>query len=395
MSAFGSFKVPSQIKKRKLDHGLPVFKWSLLENMEEIGSGSYGVVYSANYENNAVVVKKLKGESSVAKDRFLKEAKLLFEMKHPNIPMFAGFTDSPHYSLMMEYAQFDFKPFGIEKTVSNLGAFYHFVDYEMEFESFSDVLVTCMKDMVSALNYLHERDIVHRDLKPENVLVTNQHYCHEDEATVSRIYASCPIICKLTDFGFSRSLNAQTQSFLQSRTDDVWRGTPVFMAPEIHRCALNNASLSDLKQTDIWSLGVLAYAVVNSNLINPYHKETEILGGGLLTTDTMKLLMQREQLPTHDPKYESRRITEWWQIEEIFDMCTKFEPSARPTTSDVLQVFSSSQVCVITFNYSFELVYMRQSFYCFVFKSIKSLVNYFSIVYRYFSYFQIYNHLEK
>ena len=252
----------------------------------------------------------------------------------------------------------------------------------MEFESFSDVLVTCMKDVVSALNYLHERDIVHRDLKPENVLVTNQHYCHEDEATVSRIYGSCPIICKLTDFGFSRSLNAQTQSFLQSRTDNVWRGTPVFMAPEIHRCALNYASLSDLKQTDIWSLGVLAYAVVNPNLINPYHKETEILGGGLLTTDTMKLLMQREQLPTHDPKYESRRITEWWQIEEIFYMCTKFEPSSRPTTADVLQVFSSSQVCVITFNYSFELVYMRQNFYCFVFKSIKSLVNYFSIVYR-------------
>ena len=83
------------------------------------------------------------------------------------------------------------------------------------------------------------------------------------------------------------------QSFLQSRTDDVWRGTPVFMALEVHRCALNNASLSDLKQTDIWSLGVLAYAVVNPNLINPYHKETEILGGGLLTTDTMKLLMQR------------------------------------------------------------------------------------------------------
>ena len=71
----------------------------LVRNMEEIGSGSYGVVYCANYENNAVVVKKLK--ASVAKDRSLKEAKLLFEMKHPNIPMFAGFTDSPHYSLMM------------------------------------------------------------------------------------------------------------------------------------------------------------------------------------------------------------------------------------------------------------------------------------------------------
>ena len=102
------------------------------------------------------------------------------------------------------------------------------------------------------------------------------------------------------------------KSFLQSRTANVWRGTPVFMAPEIHGCSLKNASLSDLKKTDIWSLGVLAYAVVNSNLINPYNKDTEALGGGLLTTDTMKLLLQREQLPTNDSKYESRRITEWW-----------------------------------------------------------------------------------
>ena len=146
----------------------------------------------------------------------------------------------------------------------------------------------------------------------------------------------------------------------------MWHVTPVFMATEIHGCSLKNASLSDLKKTEIWSLGVLAYAVVNPNLINPYHKEIEVLGGGLLTTDTMKLLMQREQLPTHDPKYETHRITEWWQIEEIFDMCTKFQPSSRPTTAEVLQVFSSSQVCVITFNYSFELAYMRQNFYCFL-----------------------------
>ena len=58
--------------------------------------------------------------------------------------------------------------------------FCHFVDYDMEFESCSDVLVTCMKDVVSALNNLHERDIVHRDLKPENDLLTSisiKHLC--------------------------------------------------------------------------------------------------------------------------------------------------------------------------------------------------------------------------
>ena len=209
MSALGRFK-------RRLDHGLPAFNWSLLENMEEIGSGSYSSVYRATYENNTVVIKKLKGESSVAKDRFLKEAKLLSGTKHPNIPVLTGFTDTP-YSLMTEYALFDFKPFGIEKTLSNLGDFYHFIDHECDFDSFSEVLVVCMKDVVSALDYLHKNDIAHRDLKPENILVTNQHYCHEDESTISRIYANCPIICKVTDFGFSRSLNAQTQSFLHSR----------------------------------------------------------------------------------------------------------------------------------------------------------------------------------
>lgn len=102
--------------------------------MEEIGSGSYGTVYRANYESNTVVIKKLKGESSVAKDRFLKEAKLLFGIKHENIPTLTGFTDNP-YSLMMEYAQFNFRPFGLpEKTVSNLGDFYHFIDHEWDFE---------------------------------------------------------------------------------------------------------------------------------------------------------------------------------------------------------------------------------------------------------------------
>ncbi|CAB4029123.1 serine threonine- kinase STY46-like [Paramuricea clavata] len=78
MSKLGSFKVPSFIKKRRIDHGLPTFSWNSLRNVEEIGSGSYGSIHRAIYDKETVVVKKLKGESSIAKDRFLKEAKLLF-----------------------------------------------------------------------------------------------------------------------------------------------------------------------------------------------------------------------------------------------------------------------------------------------------------------------------
>ena len=175
-----------------------------------------------------------------------------------------------------------------------------------------------------------------RDLKANNVLITNQQYCHEDKESVSHIYAECPVVCKLTDFGLSRSLDAQTQSILQSRTEEIIRGTPVYMAPEIHLGILKSANQIDLKKTDIWSLGILAYAVINPNLINPYYKEADALGSAL-TMEIMKSFMQSQLFPTHDAKYELHRVTLWWQIEEIFNSCAKFDPNERPAISEIAQ----------------------------------------------------------
>ena len=74
-----SFKLPSLVRKRKPPVNFPCFEWREISIKEELGSGTFGSVYLVNYENKKqnVIVKKMKGESAEAKQRFEKEAAIL------------------------------------------------------------------------------------------------------------------------------------------------------------------------------------------------------------------------------------------------------------------------------------------------------------------------------
>ena len=80
-------------------------------------------------------------------------------------------------------------------------------------------------DVASGLKYLHQNNIAHRDLKPANILVSNRHYHHlSDQEKIKQIISIKPLVCKLADFGESRSTDIQTQNILKSRTNRVDRG---------------------------------------------------------------------------------------------------------------------------------------------------------------------------
>ena len=342
-----SFKLPKLVRKQKNDVELPKFEWASIVKTKKLGSGSFGSVHLAKHANTSknVVIKKLKSVSIDSQTRFVKEAKILNSVKdHPNISKFLGFCSEPH-SIMMEFSSFDFGLFGDdEKSVSSLGDFLQFVDEEFNFTSFADLLPVCAKDILSGLNYLHNHNIAHRDLKPSNILVCNQHLniiSRNDQAALEKAFGECPIVCRLTDFGLSRSADIQTKSIMASQTTAIGCGTPAYMAPEMQLNQLVSASQDDLKRADVWSLGLVMHNMVNSDIGSPYRVELEKFGISD-TNAALKDLLKKRQLPQHSPKYELLWITSWWQIEDMFNQCAKFDATARPSTAELLSFIDKS-----------------------------------------------------
>ncbi|XP_068702307.1 serine/threonine-protein kinase DCLK1-like isoform X3 [Montipora foliosa] len=90
-----------------------------------------------------------------------------------------------------------------------------------------------IRDLASALHYLHSVNIVHRDIKPENLLVVN--------------YSDNRKSLKLADFGLATEV--KSPMFLVC-------GTPTYVAPEI----LDETGYG--LKVDIWAAGVITYILL-------------------------------------------------------------------------------------------------------------------------------------
>ena len=93
---------------------------------------------------------------------------------------------------------------------------------------------------------------------------------------------------------------------------------------------------------DIWSLGLMMFAIINPNLTHPYSAEFE-RSGISFSDKALTDFLKRQELPCHDNKYEYFRITQWWQIEEVFKLCAKYDPRSRPTPAEALRLLDRNQ----------------------------------------------------
>uniref|UniRef100_A0A672R098 Calcium/calmodulin-dependent protein kinase type 1D-like n=1 Tax=Sinocyclocheilus grahami TaxID=75366 RepID=A0A672R098_SINGR len=159
--------------------------------------------------------KALKGKESSIEN----EIAVLRKIKHENIVALEDiYESSNHLYLIMQ-------------LVSGGELFDRIVEKGFYTEKDASTLI---RQVLDAVNYLHNMGIVHRDLKPENLLYFNP----QDGSKIM-----------ISDFGLSK----------MEGTGDVMStacGTPGYVAPEVL------AQKPYSKAVDCWSIGVIAYILL-------------------------------------------------------------------------------------------------------------------------------------
>jgi hypothetical protein len=192
-----------------------------------LGIGSFATVWLARHRltHLKVAIKVIQRQSLQSEDsltRFTREISLMRHMNHPFVAdLFEVIEDSQSYYLVME-------------LVEN-GNMLDYVNSQGRLPEDQARCYFC--ELISALDYLHHaRFVAHRDLKAENVLLDRHNNI------------------RLIDFGLSKEFSKGAPTLLTAC------GSPAYAAPEMIQ------GQSYTKAADMWSAGILLYAMVAGRL---------------------------------------------------------------------------------------------------------------------------------
>lgn len=204
-----------------------------------LGEGEFGKVklgWRKDGKHPSQVAIKLIKRDSIKKDseseiKIHREINSLRLLGHPNIVNLVEVLKSGKYiGIVLEYA--------------NGGELF---DYILQHKYLKEnVAKKLFAQLVSGVDYMHLKGLIHRDLKLENLLLDK----HKN------------II--ISDFGFVNSYNRDRNDLMKTSC-----GSPCYAAPEL---VLTQSPYSGRK-VDIWSLGVILYAMLSGYL--PFDDDAE------------------------------------------------------------------------------------------------------------------------
>lgn len=190
--------------------------------IKEIGKGAYGAVSKIKMKYGGLLraVKIIKSADIIKekdkKDKLFAEISIPMKLDHPNIAkLYEVFEWKNSFALILELCEG--------------GDLFSYIKQNRVFSE--KKAVEFMKQILSAVYYMHKNGICHRDLKPENML-----YDTESNSL------------KLIDFGTAAY-------FTKADSLKALVGSPYYVAPEVIKGSYN-------EKCDIWSCGVIMYIIL-------------------------------------------------------------------------------------------------------------------------------------
>ncbi len=261
-----------------------VIPFEQIQEGEQIGMGSYGVVSRGKWKGVDVAVKRFIKQTLDERHmlEFRAETAVLAELRHPNIVLFIGAcVRSPNLCIVTEYVSRG----SLQDILFNASIK---ITYARK--------ITLLRNICLGIAYLHslEAMIIHRDLKPSNLLV-------DENWNV-----------KVADFGFARIKEANTT---MTRC-----GTPCWTAPEIIRGERYSES------ADVYSFGIIMWQVFTRK--QPYTGRN-FMNIALEVLDGCRPSIQNSECPP--------------TVAVTMKRCWDGTPAERPTMEELVEIFEAGQ----------------------------------------------------
>ena len=218
------------------------------EILDTLGKGGMATVYLARqaiFERKVAlkVMSKSLADNPAFGQRFLREARIVSELVHPNIvAVYQVGVHEDMYYLAMEYLPGQ----ELKQLITTLSI---------------PEKITIIRDIASALGFAGARGYVHRDIKPENIM-----YDRESKRAV------------LTDFGIARAADLDADV----THTGITVGTPHYMSPEQAKGGVVD------QRSDLYSLGAVMYTLLTGEV--PYTAESAVAIGIKHITSPVPLL---------------------------------------------------------------------------------------------------------
>ncbi|PRP82088.1 hypothetical protein PROFUN_03778 [Planoprotostelium fungivorum] len=270
--------IPEALVKTRMDY-------KDLKHLVEIGSGAYGIVFRAEWNDEIVAVKQMKmdrmGETQMSD--FLSEVSILQRLPpHRNVVLFRAATFPP-------------QPLSMITEFCGGGSLYAYLrNHPGMLPNEKLRLVT---EIARGMRHLHQQKVVHRDLALRNILLSDQ------------------LEAKVSDFGLSRVNSNGDGSTTKS---DV--GPLKWMSPE----AVTESRYST--KSDVFSFGVVVWEIFEEQ--DPFPEVTAV--------EAAFQVVNGQRLEFTNCPYP-------WLI-RLVQSCWEKEPKNRPSFKYVLQAMINEAI---------------------------------------------------